>query len=133
MDGTGPGGEQRLHTSDGEASRRRGGPAGSQPRNREKAKEPGGRSACSQGRSVGRRSRRGPVNHWIVAVTVTLATFMEVLDTSIAKVALPYISGGLSVGRSQATWVLTCYLVANAIVLPLSGWLMGRFGRKRSA
>ena len=56
---------------------------------------------------------------------------MEVLDTSIANVALPYISGGLSVGRSQATWVLTCYLVANAIVLPLSGWLIGLFGRKR--
>ena len=56
---------------------------------------------------------------------------MEVLDTSIANVALPYISGGLAVGRSQATWVLTSYLVANAIVLPLSGWLMGLFGRKR--
>ena len=74
---------------------------------------------------------KAPVNHWIVALTVTLATFMEVLDTSIANVALPYISGGLSVGRSQATWVLTSYLVANAIVLPLSGWLMGLFGRKR--
>ena len=74
---------------------------------------------------------RAPVNHWIVALTVTLATFMEVLDTSIANVALPYISGGLSVGRSQATWVLTSYLVANAIVLPLSGWLMGLMGRKR--
>ena len=72
-----------------------------------------------------------PVNHWIVALTVTLATFMEVLDTSIANVALPYISGDLAVGRSQATWVLTSYLVANAIVLPLSGWLMGLFGRKR--
>ncbi len=56
---------------------------------------------------------------------------MEVLDTSIANVALPYIAGGLSVGRSQSTWVLTSYLVANAIVLPLSGWLMGLFGRKR--
>ena len=74
---------------------------------------------------------QAPVNHWIVALTVTLATFMEVLDTSIANVALPYISGGLAVGRSQATWVLTSYLVANAIVLPLSGWLMGLFGRKR--
>ena len=74
---------------------------------------------------------KAPVNHWIVALTVTLATFMEVLDTSIANVALPYISGGLSVGRSQSTWVLTSYLVANAIVLPLSGWLMGLFGRKR--
>ncbi len=74
---------------------------------------------------------RAPVNHWIVAFTVTLATFMEVLDTSIANVALPYIAGGMAVGRSQATWVLTSYLVANAIVLPLSGWLMGLFGRKR--
>ncbi len=74
---------------------------------------------------------QAPVNHWFVALTVTLATFMEVLDTSIANVALPYISGGLSVGRSQATWVLTSYLVANAIVLPLSGWLMGLLGRKR--
>jgi DHA2 family multidrug resistance protein len=74
---------------------------------------------------------KAPVNHWIVAVTVTLATFMEVVDTSIANVALPYIAGGLSVGRSQSTWVLTCYLVANAIVLPLSGWLIGLFGRKR--
>ena len=74
---------------------------------------------------------KAPVNHWIVALTVTLATFMEVLDTSIANVALPYISGGLSVGRSQATWVLTSYFVSNAIVLPLSGWLMGLFGRKR--
>jgi DHA2 family multidrug resistance protein len=74
---------------------------------------------------------RCPVNHWIVALTVTLATFMEVLDTSIANVALPYIAGGLSVGKSQSTWVLTSYLVANAIVLPLSGWLIGMIGRKR--
>ena len=72
-----------------------------------------------------------PVNHWIVAVTVTLATFMEVLDTSIANVALPYIAGGLSVGKSQSTWVLTSYLVANAIVLPVSGWLVSVIGRKR--
>ncbi len=74
---------------------------------------------------------RAPVNHWIVALTVTLATFMEVLDTSIANVALPYIAGGLGVGKSQSTWVLTSYLVANAIVLPLSGWLVGMIGRKR--
>ena len=72
-----------------------------------------------------------PVNHWIVALTVTLATFMEVLDTSIANVALPHIAGGLSAGISQATWVLTSYLVANAIVLPLSGWFISRLGRKR--
>ena len=71
------------------------------------------------------------VNHWIVALTVTLATFMEVLDTSIANVALPYIAGGLGVGRSQSTWVLTSYLVSNAIVLPLSGWFIGLLGRKR--
>ncbi len=74
---------------------------------------------------------KAPVNHWIVALTVTLATFMEVLDTSIANVALPYIAGGLSVGKSQSTWVLTSYLVANAIVLPLSGWFVGLLGRKR--
>jgi DHA2 family multidrug resistance protein len=74
---------------------------------------------------------KAPVNHWIVALTVTLATFMEVLDTSIANVALPYIAGGMSVGKSQSTWVLTSYLVANAIVLPLSGWLIGMIGRKR--
>ncbi len=72
-----------------------------------------------------------PVNHWIVALTVTLATFMEVLDTSIANVALPYIAGGMSVGKSQSTWILTSYLVANAIVLPLSGWMIGMIGRKR--
>ncbi len=83
------------------------------------------------GDDVGPAKVRPPVNHWIVALTVTLATFMEVLDTSIANVALPYIAGGLSVGRSQATWVLTSYLVANAIVLPLSGWFMGMIGRKR--
>jgi DHA2 family multidrug resistance protein len=70
-------------------------------------------------------------NHWVVALTVTMATFMEVLDTSIANVALPHIAGGLGAARSQATWVLTSYLVANAIVLPLSGWLIGLFGRKR--
>ena len=88
-------------------------------------------SAASNKGSEGGPKVKAPVNHWIVAITVTLATFMEVLDTSIANVALPYIAGGMGVGRSQATWVLTSYLVANAIVLPLSGWLMGLFGRKR--
>jgi DHA2 family multidrug resistance protein len=71
------------------------------------------------------------VNPWIVALTVTLATFMEVLDTTIANVALPHIAGGLAAGRSQSTWVLTSYLVANAIVLPLSGWFSDLIGRKR--
>jgi DHA2 family multidrug resistance protein len=74
---------------------------------------------------------RPAINPWIIAVSVMLATFMEVLDTSIAAVALPYIAGSLSATNDEATWVLTSYLVANAIVLPASGWLSLRFGRKR--
>src|SRR5215471_14701805 len=70
-------------------------------------------------------------NPWLVAVVVALAAFMEVLDTSIANVALPYIAGGLGASNDESTWVLTSYLAANAIVLPISGWLAGRFGRKR--
>ena len=70
-------------------------------------------------------------NPWVIALTVTLATFMEVLDTSIANVALPHIAGGLSAGTDESTWVLTSYLVSNAVVLPISGWLADRFGRKR--
>src|SRR6202521_4023638 len=73
----------------------------------------------------------GTINPWVIAITVTLATFMEVLDTSIANVALPHIAGNLSAGRDESTWVLTSYLVSNAIVLPLSGWLSGVIGRKR--
>src|SRR5579859_6784414 len=73
----------------------------------------------------------GTINPWVIAVTVTLATFMEVLDTSIANVALPHIAGNLSAGADESTWVLTSYLVSNAIVLPLSGWLSGLVGRKR--
>jgi DHA2 family multidrug resistance protein len=72
-----------------------------------------------------------PSNPWLVAIAVMLATFMEVLDTSIAAVALPYIAGSLSATNDQATWVLTSYLVANAIVLPASSWFSLRFGRKR--
>ncbi|MFZ3342793.1 MAG: DHA2 family efflux MFS transporter permease subunit [Terriglobales bacterium] len=71
------------------------------------------------------------VNPWIIALTVTLATFMEVLDTSIANVALPHIAGSLSAGVDESTWILTSYLVSNAIVLPLSGWLSSIMGRKR--
>src|ERR1700723_3843933 len=71
------------------------------------------------------------VNPWIIAAAVMLATFMEVLDTSIASVALPYIAGSLSASTDEATWVLTSYLVANAIVLPASNWFSLRFGRKR--
>src|SRR5580704_11648119 len=73
----------------------------------------------------------GSINPWVIAITVTLATFMEVLDTSIANVALPHIAGNLSAGADESTWVLTSYLVSNAIVLPLSGWLSGLIGRKR--
>ena len=73
----------------------------------------------------------GVSNPWLVAVAVMLATFMEVLDTSIAAVALPYIAGSLSATNDEATWVLTSYLVANAVILPASGWLSLRFGRKR--
>ena len=68
---------------------------------------------------------------WLVAVGVMLATFMQVLDTSIAIIALPHIAGSLSASTDQATWVLTSYLVANAIVLPMTGWLGNHFGRKR--
>lgn len=73
----------------------------------------------------------GTINPWMIAIVVTLATFMEVLDTSIANVALPHISGSLSAGADEATWVLTSYLVSNAIVLPLSGWFSSLIGRKQ--
>lgn len=71
------------------------------------------------------------VNPWLVTVAVMLPTFMEVLDTAIASVALPYIAGSLSSTTSEATWVLTSYLVANAVILPASNWFARRFGRKR--
>jgi MFS transporter, DHA2 family, multidrug resistance protein len=71
------------------------------------------------------------VNPWLIAMSVMLATFMEVLDTAIASVALPYIAGSLSASNDEATWVLTSYLVANAIVLPASNWFSLKFGRKR--
>ena len=74
---------------------------------------------------------RPKYNPWLIAVVVALAAFMEVLDTSIANVALPYIAGSLAASNDQSTWVLTSYLVSNAIVLPISGWLAGAFGRKR--
>src|SRR5262252_9412461 len=70
-------------------------------------------------------------NPWLIAVVVAMAAFMEVLDTSIANVALPHIAGDLGASNDESTWVLTSYLAANAIVLPISGWLAGRFGRKR--
>jgi len=70
-------------------------------------------------------------NPWVVALTVTLSTFMEVLDTSIANLSLPHIAGSMAATYDEATWVLTSYLVSNAVILPLSGWLTGLMGRKR--
>ena len=74
---------------------------------------------------------RPKANPWVIAVTVTLATFMEALDTSIVNVAMPHMAGSLSASVDEATWVLTSYLVANAVVLPISGWIANRIGRKR--
>src|SRR5919205_3141540 len=71
------------------------------------------------------------VNPWIVAIAVMFATFMEVLDTTVVNVSLPHIAGSLSATVEESTWVLTSYLVANAIILPLTGWLANFFGRKR--
>ncbi len=70
-------------------------------------------------------------NPWLIAVVVALAAFMEVLDTSIANVALPHLAGDLGASNDESTWVLTSYLVSNAIVLPISGWLATAFGRRR--
>ena len=79
--------------------------------------------------SVTRWKPRG--NPWLIAVVVALAAFMEVLDTSIANVALPYMAGNLGASKDESTWVLTSYLVSNAMVLPMTGWFAGIFGRKR--
>ncbi len=91
-------------------------------------------SAASAGDSVQTPPQEGFTggrNPWAIALTVTMATFMEVLDTSIANVSLPHMAGSLSVSQDESTWVLTSYLVSNAIVLPVSGWFATRFGRKR--
>ena len=76
-------------------------------------------------------SLAGPHNPWLVAIVVSMATFMEVLDTSIANVSLRHIAGSLAASVDESTWVLTSYLVANAIVLPICGWLATVIGRKR--
>ena len=73
---------------------------------------------------------RPAVNHWVVAIVVVVPTFMEILDTTIANVALRYIAGGLSAAQTDADWVITSYLAANAIVLPITGWLSARLGRR---
>src|SRR5215813_10590209 len=71
------------------------------------------------------------INPWIITISVMLATFMEVLDTTVVNVSLPHIAGSLSASIDEATWALTSYLVANAIILPMTGWLASTFGRKR--
>ncbi|HSY59163.1 MAG TPA: DHA2 family efflux MFS transporter permease subunit [Terriglobales bacterium] len=87
--------------------------------------------AASVALPVSHEAWRPSHNPWLIALTVTLATFMEVLDTSIANVALPHIAGSLGASSDESTWVLTSYLVSNAIVLPISAWLATRVGRKR--
>src|SRR5580692_12720431 len=72
---------------------------------------------------------RRAINPWIIAFAVVIPTFMEVLDTTIANVALRYIAGGLSASVNDSEWVLTSYLAANATILPISGWLSARLGR----
>ena len=77
------------------------------------------------------RSVAGRAFPWLIIVVISIATFMEVLDISIANVALDHIGGSLSASYDEATWVLTSYLIANAIVIPISGWLADVIGRKR--
>src|ERR1700704_2801600 len=77
------------------------------------------------------RSAAGDRNPWLVAMVISIATFMQVLDASIANVALRNIAGSLAAGIDESTWVLTSYLVATAVILPISGWLSGVIGRKR--
>src|ERR1700730_2257546 len=73
----------------------------------------------------------GAVNPWLITATVKLTTFMDLLDSSIANVSLPHIARSLSAGVDQSTWILTSYLVSNAIVLPLTGWFSKLIGRKQ--
>ena len=91
-------------------------------------------TAVAPSPQTGQQSVHSPakplINPWVIALTVTLATFMELLDTSIANVSLPYIAGGLGRSYDEVTWILTTYLVANAVVLPMSAWLSRVFGRK---
>src|SRR5260221_6497779 len=75
-------------------------------------------------------SGTGAVNPWVIAILVSLATFMEVLDITVANVALPYIAGGMGVSEDEASWVVTTYLVANAVALTASGFLARLLGRK---
>ncbi|HZL43311.1 MAG TPA: DHA2 family efflux MFS transporter permease subunit [Verrucomicrobiae bacterium] len=97
---------------------------------RNEDREPGARNP-NQTPSLASATWHPSHNPWLIAVAVMAATFMEILDTSVANVSLPHIAGSLSVTPEEATWVLTSYLVSNAIVLPITGWLGLRFGRRR--
>ncbi|HOI15200.1 MAG TPA: DHA2 family efflux MFS transporter permease subunit, partial [Geobacteraceae bacterium] len=72
-----------------------------------------------------------PVNKWLITLTVMIPAFMEIVDTSIANVALPHMQGNLNAGTDEVTWVLTSYLISNAVIMPMTGWLARMFGRKR--
>src|ERR1039458_7856882 len=74
---------------------------------------------------------RHAINPWIVTLAVMLASFMEILDTTVVNVAVPHIAGNMGATVEEGTWVVTSYLVSNAIILPMSGWLANRFGRRR--
>src|SRR3954465_5163635 len=76
-------------------------------------------------------STKPAINPWLIAVSVMLGTFMEVLDTTVVNVSLPHIAGHLSASVDESPWVLASYLVSNALVLPMTGWLSNHFGRKR--
>ena len=76
------------------------------------------------------QSRRA-INPWIVTIAVMLATFMEILDTTVVNVSIPHLAGNMGATVEEGTWVVTSYLVSNAIILPMSGWLANRFGRRR--
>src|SRR5579883_2275864 len=88
-------------------------------------------SAAGIPESPSREAWKPAVNPWLIAAAVMSATFMEVLDTSVANVALPHIAGNLSASTDESTWVLTSYLAANAVVLPATGWLGEKVGRQR--
>lgn len=88
--------------------------------------------AAVRGKAPAVRAWKPSFNPWIIALSVMLATFMEVLDTSVANVSLPHIAGSLAASTDEATWVLTSYLVSNAIILPSTGWLTSRFGRRKT-
>ena len=88
-------------------------------------------SSTPQESDVAQVEWKPSANPWMIAVSVMIATFMVVLDSSVANVALPHIAGNLSASTDESTWVLTSYLVSNAIMLPAAGWITRRIGRKR--